>query len=213
MDTSGWHKLKDTLTSFRGYKVWKRSGGKQDEIAAGDHARGTLHAWNDRGGVVAHIKNFWQQFPKAAEVGADGTVRLGLWPREWKWPHMLQDGSAKGHEIVLHFYATKDAAGRPQPKAVADLWDARVFALPSLEHRAATGALSDMGPYTPPTRGPGRPDTRMAANCPKSSPTTNSMATPTGGGSSVSAGAPTAGTARSARVSPSMKTTIFTAGI
>ena len=139
------------FTTFRGYKVFKRAAGKEQEIAGGDHARGTLHAWNDRGGVVAHVKNFWQQFPMAAEAGADGTVRLGLWPREWKYPHFLTDGEAKGHEVVLHFYPTR--SGRPSAESVADRWDARVFALPPLAHRAATGALSDVGPYTPPTRG------------------------------------------------------------
>ena len=149
------------FTRFRGYKILKRAGGKEQELAGGDHARGTLHAWNDRGGVVAHVKNFWQQFPMATEAGADGTVRLGLWPREWTYPHFLTDGEAKGHEVVLHFFAAgktpggevKDAAGRPLAESVADRWDARVFALPALEHRAATGALSDVGPYTPPRRG------------------------------------------------------------
>jgi hypothetical protein len=175
MRASGWRKPKDAdgkviqFTTFRGYKVLKRAAGKEQTLASGNHARGTLHAWNDRGGVVAHVKNFWQQFPMATEVGADGTVRLGLWPREWKWPNFLTDGEAKGHEIVLHFYPSassgqavagktpggqvKDAAEPPLAESVADRWGARVFALPTLEHRAATGALSDLGPYTPPTKG------------------------------------------------------------
>ncbi len=173
MRASGWHKLPDQFTTFRGYKVFKRAGGKEGTISTGNHARGTLHAWNDRGGVVAHVKNFWQQFPMATEVGADGTVRLGLWPREWKWPHFLTDGEAKGHEVVLHFYAAKgapgghakDASGRPRAESVADRWDARVFAVPPLKHRAATGALSDVGPYTPPTRAMGKkPNSRVAIN-------------------------------------------------
>ena len=168
METSGWKHLKDQFTSFRGFKVLRRSGTNATEVATGDHARGTLNAWNERGGVVAHVKNFWQQFPKAAEVSADGSVRLGLWPREWKYPHFMPDCSAKGHEIVLHFYGAKGAAGRPRAEAVADLWDARVFARPSAEHRAAAGALSDLGPYTPIVkRLDKKPGTGTAVNSPR----------------------------------------------
>ena len=172
MGTNGWSKLSDQLTSFRGYKVFKRAGGKEEQLSAGDHARGTLAAWNDRGGVVLHVKHFWQQFPKAAEVSADGTLRLGMWPGEWKWPHMLQDASAKGFEVILHFYGAKapadpyarDGAGRPSAETVADCWDSRVMLRPPLSHMGATGALADAGPYTPPTKGiDKKPDTRTAA--------------------------------------------------
>ena len=164
METRGWRPVKEQLTSFRGYKVWKRAGEKQEELSAGDHARGTLSAWNPRGGVVVHLKNFWRQFPKAAEAGADGAVRVGLWPREWRFPHQIDDCAGKGHEIVFSFFG-KD---RPRAEAVADLWDSRVMLRPSLEHIAATGALSDLGPYTPPTRGfDKKPDTRTCANGPR----------------------------------------------
>jgi hypothetical protein len=186
MEASGWRAVPAQLTSFRGFRVFKRTTNAMRTatqpaeagavIGEGDHARGTVHAWNESGGVVAHVKNSWQQFPKAAEAGADGTVRLGLWPREWRYPHCLADCSAKGYEIVLHFYGAKaaaggyakDAAGRPRIEDVANVWDARVFARPSAEHRAATGALSDVGPYTPPTRGLDRkPSANIAANDPK----------------------------------------------
>lgn len=174
MSGSGWSKIKDQLTSFRGYRVTRSSGSDQSEvIGQGDHARGTLQAWNQRGGVVVHVKNFWQQFPKAAEVSGDGTIRIGLWPREWKWPHMIQDGAAKGYEVIFHFYGAKGSPGKyandgqmAQAKSFADRWDARVFARPPAEHRAATGALADLGPYTIPTKGvTKKPDTRTAAEC------------------------------------------------
>jgi hypothetical protein len=176
MKPSGWTRIKDQLTSFRGYRVTKKGGAAEEQLAQGNHARGTLQAWNDRGGVVAHIKNFWQQFPKASEVSADGTVRLGLWPREWQWPHILQDGSAKGYEIIFHFYGAKGSPGNyaaqvgaaPSPAAVADRWDLRVNAIPSQEHRAATGALTDLGPYTIPVKGmESKPGNRVAANHPR----------------------------------------------
>jgi hypothetical protein len=146
--------------SFRGYRVLRRAGEKEDVIAAGDQARGLMHLFNERGGVVLLMRNFWQQFPKAVEAGADGTLRLGLFPRESVLPHYLDDASAKGHEILLHFYAkgkthgyAADPNGRTWPHVVADLWDTPALPRPPLEHIAATGALSDLGPFTPPTSG------------------------------------------------------------
>ncbi|HOX05637.1 MAG TPA: hypothetical protein PK280_04470 [Planctomycetota bacterium] len=162
MKADGWDLLPDQFTTFRGFKVWKRAGkDKEEELGAGNTSRGTLQAWNDRGGVVVHMKNFWKQFPKASEAAGDGTVRVGLFPREWKWPHLIQDGAAKGHEIVLHFFGAKnpagpyakDAAGRPDAGAIGDIWDSRVMLRTTLAHMAAAGALSDLGPYTPPTKG------------------------------------------------------------
>jgi hypothetical protein len=173
MDTKGWSELSTKIASFRGYKVWRRAGGKEEELAAGSQARGLMHASNDRGGVIVHTRNFWQQFPKAVEVSADGTVRVGLFPRECRVPHYLEDASAKGHEIILHFYNAKAKGayesgpdGRPQPSAVMAAWDVPALPRPELKHMAACGALSDLGPYTPPTRGlDKKPGDRVAANC------------------------------------------------
>jgi hypothetical protein len=110
----------------------------------------------------------------AAEAGADGTVRIGLWPREFKYPHALPDSSAKGHEIVLSFHGARGATSlyvHDEPggvKAVADCWDSRVYLRPTPAHMAATGALSDLGPYTPPTKGlTKKPDSRTDANGPR----------------------------------------------
>ncbi len=145
---------------FRGYRIIKRNGGKEEIITQGDHARGVAHIFNDRGGLIVHTRNFWQQFPKAVEVSADGSLRLGLFPREYRVPHYLEDASGKGHEIILHFYSRKRSSGyasgparRTWPHLVATLWDNRVYPRPPLTHIAATGALTDVGPFTVPTRG------------------------------------------------------------
>jgi hypothetical protein len=160
-----WERCPGYLTSaktvsFRGYRVLRRKGGAEEVVGNGDRARGLVHLMNDAGGVIVHTRNFWQQFPKAVEVGADGTVRVGLFPRESVVPHYLEDASAKGHEIVLSFYAAKakpryptDGAGRPWPHYIADLWDDPVQPRPPLTHIAATGALADLGPYSVPTAG------------------------------------------------------------
>jgi hypothetical protein len=145
--------------SFRGYRVLRRSGGKDEVVTQGDQARGVIHLTSGRGGAVLLMRNFWQQFPKAVEGNKDGTLRLGMFPRECVAPHYLDDCAAKGHEIVLHFYAkgksryAADPEGRTWPHVLADAWDVPAFPRPPLAHVAACGALMDVGPFTVPARG------------------------------------------------------------
>ena len=146
--------------SFRGYKVLKRVDGKDEVIGQGDQARGVAHLFNDKGGLIVLPRNFWQQFPKAVEVGADGMFRLAMWPREAPVPQYLEDAGGKGHEVVLHFYTIKgkklyaaDEGGKTWPHVFADCWDSRVLPRPTLEHIAATGALTDVGPSAVPVAG------------------------------------------------------------
>ena len=129
VDFHHWQFPEGQTVSFRGYKLWQRARAGEDrpgtpldertdqELAAGDHARGTTGVLTERGGLVVHPLNFWQQFPKGVEVFADGRVRVALFPRECKVPHFLEDCSAKGQELVLAFHAK----GRPpDPAALAD---------------------------------------------------------------------------------------------
>jgi hypothetical protein len=109
--------------------------------------------------MIVHTRHFWQQFPKAVEVFGDGRFRLGLFPREYRVPHFIEDTSAKGHEVIFHFYAA--GKKRPAPAEVAARLDRRVYLRPEIAHQAACGALADLGPFTVPTVGLGkRPDTR-----------------------------------------------------
>ncbi len=168
MTVSGWRSLKASTSSFRGYKVFRRTGGKEEEISKGDQATGTAHLKTVRGGVIMHVRNFWQQFPKGVEVFADGRLRLALFPREYKAPHFLEDASAKGHEIALHFYA-KGRAGvygaTPDAARFGGAWESKVLPRPAeIKHIAACGALADTGPFTVPTGGmTKRPNNRVEA--------------------------------------------------
>ena len=145
--------------SFRGYRILRRSGGKDEVVGQGDQARGVIHLTTGKGGAVMFMRNFWQQFPKAVEGGKDGTLRLGMFPRECAFSHFLDDCAAKGHEVVLHFYAkgktryAADPEGRTWPHVLADAWDVPASPRPELAHIAATGALTDLGPFVVPTRG------------------------------------------------------------
>jgi len=146
-------------TSFRGYRILRRGAGKEETVSQGDHARGIIHLTTGAGGAVLFMRNFWQQFPKAVEGRKDGTLRLGLFPRESAMPHYLDDCAAKGHEVMLHFYVKGksrlacDAEGRTWPHVFADSWDIPAYPRPPLAHMAACGALTDVGPFTIPTSG------------------------------------------------------------
>jgi hypothetical protein len=159
--SGGW---KSAHKDHGGYGVWEVA--KAEEKAApetamtqGGQARGLAQLRTARGGIVVHTPHFWEQFPKGVELFADGRVRLALFPRECKAAHFLEDASGKGHTIILHFYNRKvksgyaAAAGHTWPHVMADCWDYPVYPMPSLAHKAATGALTDVGPYSVPTRG------------------------------------------------------------
>jgi len=159
-----------TLSRFRGYRMTVKGQDGERVLAAGDHARGLVSLGGNRFGVVVMPRYFWQLFPKAIEVGFDGTVRIGIFPREYRAVHWLEDASAAGQELWLHFYArglkapakpqhprdgstrskwwslTRD---RPWPHAMADRLGPPLAALCTPEHYAACGALADIGPYAP----------------------------------------------------------------
>jgi hypothetical protein len=93
--------------SFCGYRV--RRG---NEETFGLRASPVATVLGDRGSVTAALPEFWQQFPKALEV-RDGSVRLGLFPRQFGDPFELQGGEQKTHTVWLHFgslQSTSEAA-------------------------------------------------------------------------------------------------------
>lgn len=166
MTSSGWTPISIQVTSFRGFKITKTVKDKTEELSAGNHARGLTVISNEKGGLILYMKNFWQQFPKAVEINSDGTVRLGLFPRECSVPHFLEDTSSKGHEVILCFFPA-NAQKKLDAKNLADCWDNRLYLRPTLEHISACGALADM-PFTPPIHElDKKPDTRTVANGPR----------------------------------------------
>jgi len=91
-----WRFPEGKTASFRGYKLRRQAGDTQEELAAGNFARGTALAAGARGGVVVHMLNFWQQFPKGVELFADGRLRVALFPKEYKVPHSLKTPLPRG---------------------------------------------------------------------------------------------------------------------
>ena len=161
----------DGLSSFRGYQIRLKEGGIQKVLAQGDHARGLVGIGGERFGIVIVPRYFWQQFPKAIEVGSDGAVRIGILPGEYSRPHWLEDAAGTSQQMWVHFYGrkltgkarsqyTRDTTtksdkyrglmrDRPRPHVIADQEIPRLVALCTPEHYAACGALADLGPYLP----------------------------------------------------------------
>ncbi|MCG3181432.1 MAG: hypothetical protein BIFFINMI_03826 [Phycisphaerae bacterium] len=144
--------------TFRGYRIWDKAADaklapatqpEDNVVASGNQAEGTVVAETAGNGLLLHVKNFWEQFPKSLEVSAAGTVRVGLFPREYRAVHYLDDASSKGHEVFLHFFAGSD----PNAATQAAMWDHAAMLRPDMAQLAATGALTDLGPYDPPTAG------------------------------------------------------------
>ena len=134
------------LASFRGYKLWRVSGGKRREVAGGDFSDGMAECWSGPIGCTVSPRHFWEQFPSAVGFGGDGVIRVSPFPAEYSQVHWLEDASAKAQEFQLCFAADSAPALRAAMTTARE-YQTRVFALPSPEHCGAAGALSDIGPY------------------------------------------------------------------
>ena len=84
---------------FRGYKVHYRGR----EIHRGLRASPWVDVADLQWAVSLAAPAFWENFPKALAVDADGTIRLGLWPERTGAAHEIQGGEQKTHEFWLYF--------------------------------------------------------------------------------------------------------------
>ena len=165
------------LAGFRGYRITRKGGEEEEVLTRGDQARGVVNLIGNKCGLVVVPRYFWQLFPKAIEIGYDGSTRIGILPGEYQGVHWLADAGGAGQEMWLLFYARGMKDGkvtyprdgqtrskwrglmrdRPWPHVVADSTNPPLFAVAPPEHNAACGALSDLGPYEPVTTGGGFP--------------------------------------------------------
>lgn len=88
--------------------------GEGSVSGSGARAAGWLDAsQSGRGGVQALVRDFWQQFPKALQTEAGGTVKVGLWPeggQDGAGLYWLGDMQYKTHTLDLRFHADGEAA-------------------------------------------------------------------------------------------------------
>lgn len=163
-----------TASTFRGYRIYRKSGGDEKIVTQGDQARGLIGVGGKNFGIAVFPRYFWQKFPKAVEVSFDGSVRIGILPGEYKKVHWIDDAAGCGQEMWLLFYSRgregkkyipkaeysreyKTKAdkhrgfmrNRPKLRSMAHLLTPQVVALAAPEHYGACGALADLGPYLP----------------------------------------------------------------
>jgi len=92
--------------------------------ASGSQALGWLAAGRAGGPqVLASVKDFWQNFPKALAAAPDGTVTADLFPDGARYFHNFRTGEEKTHRLYLAF-------GQGAPAAAAAEGQARAFQSP-----------------------------------------------------------------------------------
>lgn len=126
--------------SFRGYRVYDQAG---QETARGDRCPGWVHS----GQANVGIRWFWQMYPKAIEVKTDGTVTLGLWPKEWSRSHVFEGHIHKTHELLFAFGQPADAK---QAAACYTRFDRRLLAVAPNAYYGSSLAFN--GPLMPENR-------------------------------------------------------------
>jgi hypothetical protein len=107
--------------SRRGYRVTAPAERGPEVLRSGERASPFLQAMTEGGWVAAAVENFWQNFPKALRVQANG-ISVGLFPRESEARFELQGGEQKRHVVWLEFGAPEQAptvSGLLTPLAVS----------------------------------------------------------------------------------------------
>jgi len=115
--------------TFRGYKA-DTNNADQPQVQ-GDRAAG----WAQLGNTTVGVRYFWQMYPKSIVLGADGTIRIGLWPKEWSNPYVFEGHIHKTHELLFAF-DDKD------PEATFKRFDRRLLALAPNTYYCACGAFN-----------------------------------------------------------------------
>jgi hypothetical protein len=112
-----------------------------DQIASGKRSPGWIDISDNRWGVTAATRYFWQSFPKRLVAQAN-TLRLEQWAdgaqldlleRNYNWM-----GMAKTHDVMLYFHAGNAAAAKAQQAALGHIQE--IFATCTPEYYCSTRA-------------------------------------------------------------------------
>ena len=107
-------------------------------LAEGEAASGWLGCRDDASTLLASIRHFREQFPKALEI-ADGRLRISLFEASDENPHYLPtEGEAKRHEIWIGLWSQRLSANEMAQHAQLVARPSRLF---SAKYFCETGAL------------------------------------------------------------------------
>lgn len=101
---------------MRGYQIEYKSR----KIDTGLRATPWVDVADMRWAVSVACPDFWQNFPKALGVDANGTIRVGLWPGQAADLHELQGGEQKTHEFWVYFRHRRTAGREERGNPEAD---------------------------------------------------------------------------------------------
>lgn len=90
--------------SYKGFRYFEQDA----QQASGTRATPVVHLASDKGGITAHIIDFWQNFPKAMQL-EQSTLSLNLFPQRASELYELQGGERKNHLFYLDFSNNKAA--------------------------------------------------------------------------------------------------------
>lgn len=95
----------DLSVNFRGYRVYNRHEATEQIVREGLRARPYVKLEGTSGWIAATVMGFWQNFPKALRA-KNGSLSVGLFPKESNKGFELQGGEQKRHVIFLDFGLT-----------------------------------------------------------------------------------------------------------
>lgn len=125
-------------TTFQGFRVY---GDDDSVLASGLQANGSMYVGTGTRGISLAMRDFFQNYPKAFELGPDGRISFHIFPAETASFHWLDDGQQKTTDFLVCAHGKKG----PDPTAVvgAFLDPLRPFAHP--DWTRASKAWGDQG--------------------------------------------------------------------
>ncbi len=130
--------------TFQGYRRNHTSDGTVGGlIDSGLHAEGFVAAGTATGSLVVAMRDFWESYPKALEVDANGASTVEIWPAEWGGVHWIDDATQKTTDILLAYSGNPLAPGADRAKWLVA--EHPLLAVLDRPYVAATGAWADLG--------------------------------------------------------------------
>lgn len=130
-------------TTFSGYQI--KNGGTT--LGSGPRAQGFADVNDGTRGLTVAIRNFWENFPSKLALSPDGSVTVGLMPRDFSAPYEHRPGERKTHWAMYYFHDGNASAAKSED--VAKAFDEPLRAMASAQYYADSRALDDLVPYNP----------------------------------------------------------------
>ena len=155
------HRVRVKDDESRNFEYTVSVDGRQ--VASGDRSDGTFGVRSDSGAVVATMRHFWQNYPKAMSLDS-GVMRFELWPQEpgQRWPpdegdldprwgdaYRFEGGRHKTYTCGLYF---DGAVGSDDARVLARSVEEILVLRVDPGWVARTGALGPLAPVDFPVR-------------------------------------------------------------